>query len=465
MYYKLTFRSSTVSDHRATAVLCGFDPLTIGEQASCNVCLPESPEHEPQTYATILPFEDEKGWYIVRSTDCRGIRVNGKELAVAQPLYDGDELTFTDASRQSVLRFNIYNDGQYDRARGISFEHRDHSSRYMIAAIALLAVAVAAGFYFLAGSNKPAHTLVGIDKDLDACIYHISTDSVILLHDTIVDGQLQQTVVEAIMMEQCTYGTGFLTDDGLIVTARHCVEPWIRDEAYTDGSNLGTLAPEVRLAAMAETANIESGSNDYTVRARCIISRGIERYIAYSTDFCMNKSRDQMLRLGSDDNAFYLRNIFPIAQRRDMELGDFAYLVCDSTIGNIGRGNITMATLNDLHRYADQRDKQIAVLGFPLTDNDVSSMDFITGNGQAPEFSADSTSLIGCLRMSASINPGNSGGPVFAYIGDSLRAVGIVSKADGHATQGIFWAVPTSEVYYLRSRGNVIQEDTLIFRR
>lgn len=42
--------------------------------------------------------------------------------------------------------------------------------------------------------------------------------------------------------------------------------------------------------------------------------------------------------------------------------------------------------------------------------------------------------------------------------------IGIVSKADGQATQGTFWAVPSTEIVSLKQRGgNII--DTLIFRR
>ena len=62
------------------------------------------------------------------------------------------------------------------------------------------------------------------------------------------------------------------------------------------------------------------------------------------------------------------------------------------------------------------------------------------------------------------INPGNSGGPVLAKIKDRIFVIGIVSKADGQATQGTFWVVPSTEIVSLKQRGGKII-DTLIFRR
>ena len=68
------------------------------------------------------------------------------------------------------------------------------------------------------------------------------------------------------------------------------------------------------------------------------------------------------------------------------------------------------------------------------------------------------------IQTDASINPGNSGGPVLAKIKDRIFVIGIVSKADGQATQGTFWVVPSTEIVSLKQRGGKII-DTLIFRR
>ena len=67
--------------------------------------------------------------------------------------------------------------------------------------------------------------------------------------------------------------------------------------------------------------------------------------------------------------------------------------------------------------------------------------------------------------MSAPVNKGNSGGPVLAYVGDQLKAIGIVSKSDARAQQGLFWAVPTTEVVSLHEQGGQVPEETVYYRR
>ena len=81
------------------------------------------------------------------------------------------------------------------------------------------------------------------------------------------------------------------------------------------------------------------------------------------------------------------------------------------------------------------------------------------------EFNDSMQAPTGCIKLSAPINRGNSGGPVFALIGDEMKVIGLVSKADGKADQGVFWAVPITEVVSMHRLGDIIEEDTVTFRR
>ena len=67
--------------------------------------------------------------------------------------------------------------------------------------------------------------------------------------------------------------------------------------------------------------------------------------------------------------------------------------------------------------------------------------------------------------MSAPINRGNSGGPIIAMIENDVKVIGIVSKADGRANQGMFWAVPVTEVLNMHRRGDKVDEDSEMYRR
>ena len=67
--------------------------------------------------------------------------------------------------------------------------------------------------------------------------------------------------------------------------------------------------------------------------------------------------------------------------------------------------------------------------------------------------------------MSAPINRGNSGGPIIALTRNGVKVIGIVSKADGRANQGMFWAVPITEVIDMHMHGDKVDIDSVIYRR
>ena len=441
-------------------MLCGDVPLHIGQSASCEVMVPEVPEHEPVTSAVIVPGSNAEGWAIVRRNDVQEISVNGEQLAIARPLADGDEITVNDGKECVKLRFTVHRDGNYDPAMGVIHNQRSAGSTHLmaIAAVVLALGAAIMGIVAFQGGHNLRHENLG---HYNPSIYHITTDSVYLKVDTVIGGEVCQVIVDAIALENVAEGTCFLTEDGIFVTARHCIEPWLNDEQWDGVSRNESMSPEVSLATRAETANRLSGTNRYHLCSRCVISNGVERYEYLSTDFAMNKSRDQVVCLGTPDNPIYWRTIFSLANRRDMELGDVAYVASNGLTGEI-----RMASREELSQFDRQTDNDIVVMGFPLNDNDVTNVIFKSyGNSQHLELDPRSGKPIGCIQMLASINPGNSGGPVLALIGGQVRAIGIVSKADGRATQGTFWAVPITEVSDLVAQGGHAQDEELIFRR
>lgn len=461
MYFKLTYHTSPVRENVGDYVVGGRGVLYIGQTPSCKLPLPEVSGAAPLVMAAILPADGGQQWYVTRKTDCYEILLNGNPLHIAQPLSKGDRLTFNDGEHTTVLTFDVCR-GDYDAATGAVYQHNTKSSRISLAAIILCLAALGVAFWALLGGFRQQMDLAHADLSLyEQSIYHITTDSVELLCDTIIDGQPHTVSLEHTALENSEAGTCFLTDQGLFVTARHCVEPWITDEQW-DGLDWGTSMPAaVRLANIAETHNRQGHTSRYFVRAHSVVSRGAEHYEFHSTDFHINKSRDQVLRLGTDANPIYWRTIIPLATRRDMELGDFAYVEAPAGIA----GTISLATTADLHTFEQQTYKAIMAIGFPVNDNataDVISQ--VLGNCQHIEFGTDSLP-IGCIQMSALVNKGNSGGPILAYIGSELKAIGIVSKSDARAQQGLFWAVPSTEVVRLYEIGGEVPEDTVYYRR
>ena len=452
MYYRLTYTASSNKETRGDYVQNGSKPLNIGQGASCNVQIPESELYEPQVYATILHKEDGKEWYIVRITDSHQVQVNGSEVPIAQILQNGDMLSFSDGTVHAELKFEKFDDGEYDINSGVVY--KKHESRKQSYALVIFGISLALGISIFAIYQNQHKNLRDIDiVQYSNYVYRITVDSLYLIRDSIVDGSMCRDTVDAIELEKAAVGTAFLTDSGLIVTARHCLQPWIDDIEWDGSPNTNKMSPEVRLAVRAETENNLGEKKRYVVQSHCIISRGLDRFELSSTAFHIDESRDLVLRLGSAQSPLFWRTIIPIANRRDMELGDFAYIIIDSLRG---RSKLSLATEKDMATLsASRRMQDIAVIGYPLDDNQTEDVKVVPGNMMSlvPQ---DEAGLYqdGCIPMSASINRGNSGGPVLAQIGNDTKVIGIVSKADWHADQGVFWTVPSTEVIHLCKKNN-----------
>lgn len=459
MYYKLTYTASSDKARIGDHILNGNKPLNIGQGVAVNVQLPESDIYEPQVYATILWQEDGGFWYIIRRTDCHHVSVNGNGVPVAQILHSDDVLSFDDGAIHAELKFETFDDGEYDASSGFVYKPHKGNRIHLFAVVVLALFALGLAAYGIISPKQAdlRHSNLG---QFQQSVYHITVDSVYLVCDNII--------IDSIELSEVAAGTAFLAkdgDDSLFITARHCIEPWINDEKWDGMSGKAKMSPEVRLATMAETENRLAGYNKYVLRSHCIISKGFERYDYYSTDFFMNKTRDLVMRLGTTKEAIYWRTIFPIAHRRDMELGDFAYIKVKNLTREDNAPLISLAAWDDIKKFTKSENHDIAVIGYPLNDNDADEVSVVYGNHTGLAFNDSITEPVGCLQMSAPINRGNSGGPVVAMIGNNIKIIGIVSKADGRADQGMFWAVPVTEVLNMHRQGDKIKEDSVIYRR
>lgn len=466
MYYRLTYTASSDRGKVGDNILNGKKVLNIGQGLACNVQLHESEKYEPQIFATILPHNDGTGWFLMRRTDCHQVLVNGDEVPIAKKLENGDLISFEDHSICTELRFELFHDGDYDADSGIVYvKHKSNKRSIIVSAIIALFVLGLAIFFLSPHQKSLRHINL---NQFNPSIYHITVDSVYLFCDTMIDGKNNLVKLEEIELNEVSAGTAFLAivdNDTVFVTARHCVEPWINDEEWDGVSSKEKMSPEVRLATKAETLNRFAGYEKYVLRSHCVISKGFERYDYYSTDFYMNKSRDMVMRLGTDKEVLYWRTIFPIAHRRDMELGDFAYIKA-SNLTRADNGTVlSMTDWDEFKEYTKTQDRDIAVIGYPLNDNNADDLTVVYGNYAGGIIGDNMNSPDGCLQMSAPINRGNSGGPIIALTRNGVKVIGIVSKADGRANQGMFWAVPITEVIDMHTHGDKVDIDSVIYRR
>lgn len=216
------------------------------------------------------------------------------------------------------------------------------------------------------------------------------------------DGQTQK-------VSACT-GTAFLLNDGTLVTARHCVEPWLFPSSEDD----------LVVNAMA-TMNV---ANVYSVIKAYYGSQVIE---LTNKDFKQDRSHDQRCEI---EDGVSITVVFPGLVRgvgsKSMYGADWA---CTHTshIGNITADYETSSNL--------KAGEKLYVLGFPmgLGVNDGSKR--VEPIFNELSVARDGLNDGGCIMITAGTDHGNSGGPVFVERGGKLVAVGIVSRGDSRSAE------------------------------
>ncbi len=442
MLGRIIYRWSSDRALPSSDVLCGGKALNIGQTLSCDLRMPECAGYEPEVFATILPGGEGKSPVLVCRTDFYEMHVNGKRVEMAVCLSYGDEIVFTFPGGRKRIAVLLYEKPK-----------KKYSSLLWLSSVAAAMALILAGLALMKRDRLLRHEDF---SEYERCVYQIVTDSVFLVEK---QGE-KEFVHEALALEKLEKGTCFLTDGGLFVTARHCVEPWIVDDRWDGKADMAGVSSALKLAVRAETMNHELGEMRYSVRSHCVISCGEERLDFYSDSFRFDKSRDKILSLGDYENPVYMRTIIPIAGRRNMELGDFAYVEAGDR-----KGDISLAGMEDLLSFDSSSEMDVVIMGYPINDNRTDRLNTIAGVSQRLDFNHDGSDLEGCIQMSAGISHGYSGGPVFARVNRKLMVVGLVSKYDTNAEFTSFWAVPSTEVLKLYDAGGEAEDDVLMFRR
>ncbi len=432
----------------------GDRTLNIGQTALCDIRIPENRSFEPEMLAIVLPCGDGRGWNVVKRSDFYEMRINGQKVELAAALNDGDELAFFCCNeKMAVLEFKRCPDDSTD---GVVYGHRRFSTAAVWASSVIGVAAILLACIALTRNNS---LLRYEDFSIyENSVFQIVTDSVFLVE---ARGD-KEIVVEAEALDMAEKGTCFLTDEGLLVTARHCVEPWIDDD-WSVTKETDALPQALRLAAKAETLNRELGEELYSVRSHCVVLYDDGPLEYNSSAFKINRSRDNIIDIGVSGNPVYIRSMIPLAGRRDMELGDFAYIETDRT------GRISLASVEDMRLWENGTERDVMVMGYPLNDNRTDSINTVERMCQKLEWNEDGDALKGCIHIAGGITKGYSGGPVFIRLKEAgegrLKVIGLVSKYDATAQNSSFWVVPAYEVLELRSQGGEICDDTFMYRR
>ena len=443
-YYSLRILESNAFHAKDDVLKTTNKVLHIGETADCGIRF-ESGEYEPERYASIIENEDGKSWRLIQRSQYIKTKIAGSgDFGYVHQLQDGDVITFE--GQDMELEFHTHYDGSYGK-EGFVIEHMvvEQPQSKMPLVLGSIATMLILGLLGIVLYTYGTKDIKYEDiKDFEKSVYLIRVDSVQWI--AVSKGDTTQIEPTAIMEGCAPVGTAFLTKDGKLITARHCIEYWISED-IEDMPKTRELNDVKKWAVLSETFNyLKEEDVDSVQMLRVFFSihtpgdNGRQVFSFKSTDPCVhiNRSRDGRLEFGDYDNIYYWRSIQPSPYDLERELGDIVCIDVDTT-GTIELADTTMiAELN--------QSSSIGILGLP---GNLANRTVKHALGHIMENRNDSTVTPNPdIQFDANIIHGFSGGPVFIKANNRLVVAGVVSKID--TENGIYKkAVPVTEIDYM----------------
>lgn len=396
--------------------------MSVGQTEACDLRIANPSPYADRVAAKIALNRDGQGWHMVRIGQFP-ISVNGLAVNRVHYLEDGDLIDFGGGER---YRFHIV-EGEQDKP---SLTVVRHSGRAMwsLAVSGVLIACVALWIAMHNSENKLSDSQIA---DIEQSLVKIETVEV-----AIMDGD---SVVRSHSLVNHPVGTAFITDDSLLVTARHCVEPWLNIVKPMEIADIPDMADElVKMALEVETHNQLSDSLELELVAHLTLTYpdGSTRQMN-TRDFKIDRSRDEIVELGDYDTDLFWRNISHRHGRSDMMLGDVAM----ARAGHAGK--ISLADEQELREIMKPRTRLI-FFGFPHSEQGATRPDHVSDELRQ-ELSLTDDGHIFMLAHGGQLVPGYSGGPVIANADGECRAVGVISVLDAkNSTRS--YSVPSSQI-------------------
>lgn len=411
-YYALRFRCGDALHARGDIQYVSQRVLHVGQTPECEMKLPQHSDYDDICYAVIVRNENGSSWRIIRQNRDAAIMLNGVSLALVQNLNDGDRLCFD----RTELEFTVEN-GDAPAAQYVKYK----APVWIWSAFSVV-------FLFLAGIlfniYENSKTTLAVFGDEVESICMVEADTLLVL-------SVNNDTLDVIPANRAFVGTGFITDEGYFVTARHCVEFWLGME-----SELRQNLYDIESNVVRKAIDAEMDSTIRLVSKLRITSHGGKHVWHYtSDDFIMDKSRDNLYDCGNFETPYIWRSIVSLFEKRDSELGDVAVMKWP-----YGKGNIRLEEYGVMYGA----ETGLCSFGYPQSENQGKAV-FSVDEGKIYQ---QKDTPDECLICTKGFDPGFSGGPVF--VKNSKRVIGIVSRSSDNHTL----LVPVSQVHNLIDKLN-----------
>lgn len=407
----------------------GNKPVYIGETEGSDIRIANHSEYEDEIVAKIEPNGYGNGWHLVSIPPHIQISVNGIPVHRVVYLEDGDVIeTLGERWKFSVRE---------GTKEGVTVYHvkRTGFALWMVCIAIIVLGAVVGGLVY---SSQRDNISGSMRKEIEASLYTTRVDSLQLVRG--------DSIVESYAYASEPIGTAFLTTDSLIVTARHCINPWLNTVLPADYGKIDQISDwPVQKALFAETSNQLEGTNDWRIIAYLTLTDEEGREIMMtSDDFRINTEFDDIVELGTYDNPLYWRSIAHRYTRRDMMLGDVAAARTDMA------GTIPLADESEIRTLLAESGVKLTFFGHPEAGVTGNRLECKTDELRLPLSELpELPGRVFLLAHEGALAPGFSGGPVIVRDGMGFKAVGVVSVTDDRNGYRSY-SVPTSEITLLQ---------------
>lgn len=425
-YISLKFKGGNAYHQSGMRLKLTERTINIGETADCDVRY-ETDCERPEYYASIIRNDDGKSWRIIKRSQYVDVSLAGKgSIGYAHLLADGDIIQIENQGMSLV--FHSHYDDRYND------DDQQSAWQWTIAGIlglvAIIAVALGLG-------NKQDGISIEDVEPLEESVCLVRVDSVRRL--SMVDGKITAIPPTKILEGDAPTGTAFLTNDGKLITARHCVEYWI-------GTNLDLTTKVnsldeddiVRWAIETETFNQTHDRDSAMLQVFFSIFDfiGNKKYALDTTDkrVHINKDNDGVFMMADFSQESYWRTIKPYFINRKMELGDILW------IDGLPEGG-KMKTANHSQMEKVKCGTKLMICGYPQTG--IGDKRMISTEGTIRRRASANTEN---LFFESNINHGFSGGPVLMKEGNEVVVIGVVSRVDSVSSGLYKLAVPITEI-------------------
>ena len=449
-FYSLKIIGGNIYHKNGDSLHTTADVLHIGESPDCEIRYEsfsnKGDSNFPIYYATILRDEDGDGWHLVKRSAHIHVAIAGEgDFGYVCQLKDGDVIRF--GQHRMSLEFQ---EGHRTKQSfsGTVIEHKTPHLFFFYSLFTLLTIIVVGLALWLYHDEKFREITEDDICEMVSSVFLIKVDSV---HWICSDKEMETVLCRKILYdEEEMFGTAFLTDDGKLITARHCIEYWLAKQ-FDLRTPVDSLEDIIRWAIFTEDYNTGRASESDTLwqlRVFCSLyskdnlAEPVLHFTSTDDSVHINRFHDELIPLTDLSHRYVWRSVRSYFKNREMELGDIAIL--DVPI----RGNISLANKDRLLSVNNKN--RLAVCGFPITDaTGVTKKSMVFSQAQLKQ---DSISPKCNFMFEGNIKNGYSGGPVFSRIDNRIVVIGVVSRADLKSKETFKWAVPISEVEQMQKR-------------